>query len=45
MLRGLGPIFQYFENHNDAAVRQRIKILCDYIESIQENSRLRYANY
>ncbi len=31
-----GPIFQYLENYNEAAVRQRIKNLCDYIESIQE---------
>jgi len=31
-----GPIFQYFENYNEAAVRQRIKNLCDYLESIQE---------
>jgi|SRR5215467_9484428 len=31
-----GPIFQYLENHNEAAVRQRIKNLCDYIESIQQ---------
>lgn len=30
-----GPIFQYYENHNEAAVRQRIKNLCDYLESIQ----------
>ena len=31
-----GPIFQYVENYNDAAVRQRIKNLCDFLESIQE---------
>ena len=31
-----GPIFQYLENYNEAAVRQRIKNLCDYLESIQE---------
>ena len=31
-----GPIFQYLENYNEAAVRQRIKNLCDYIESIQQ---------
>lgn len=30
-----GPIFEYLENHNEAAVRQRIKNLCDYLESIQ----------
>jgi hypothetical protein len=28
-------ILQYFENYNEAAVRQRIKNL-DYLESIQE---------
>ena len=31
-----GPIFQYLENYNEAAVRQRIKNLCDFLESIQE---------
>ena len=31
-----GPIFQYLENYNEAAVRQRIKNLCDYLESMQE---------
>ena len=31
-----GPIFQYLENYNNAAVRQRIKNLCDYIESLQQ---------
>jgi mono/diheme cytochrome c family protein len=31
-----GPIFQYLENYNDAAVRQRIRNLCEYIESIQQ---------
>ena len=31
-----GPIFQYLENYNEAAVRQRIKNLCDHLESIQE---------
>jgi mono/diheme cytochrome c family protein len=31
-----GPIFQYLENYNQAAVRQRIKNLCDFLESIQE---------
>jgi mono/diheme cytochrome c family protein len=31
-----GPIFQYIENYNEAAVRQRITNLCDYIESIQK---------
>lgn len=30
-----GPIFQYLENYNEAAVRQRIRNLCDYLESIQ----------
>jgi mono/diheme cytochrome c family protein len=31
-----GPIFQYLENYNEAAVRQRIKNLCDFLKSIQE---------
>jgi mono/diheme cytochrome c family protein len=31
-----GPIFQYVENYNEAAVRRRIKNLCDFLESIQE---------
>jgi mono/diheme cytochrome c family protein len=31
-----GPIFQYLENYNEAAVRQRIRNLCEYIESIQQ---------
>ena len=31
-----GPIFQYLDQYNEAAVRQRIKNLCDYLESIQE---------
>ena len=31
-----GPLFQYLENYNEAAVRQRIKNLCGYLESIQE---------
>jgi mono/diheme cytochrome c family protein len=31
-----GPIFQYLENYNEAAVRQRIKNLCDYLESLQQ---------
>ena len=30
-----GPIFQYLENYNEAAVRERIRNLCDYIESLQ----------
>ena len=32
-----GPIFQDLEHYNEAAVRQRIKNLCDYLESIQRN--------
>jgi mono/diheme cytochrome c family protein len=32
-----GPIFQDMEQHNEAAVRQRIKNLCDYLASIQQN--------
>jgi mono/diheme cytochrome c family protein len=31
-----GPLFQYLENYNEAAVRQRLKNLSDYLESIQE---------
>jgi mono/diheme cytochrome c family protein len=31
-----GPIFQYLDNYNEAAVRERIKNLCDFLESIQE---------
>lgn len=31
-----GPIFQYLENYNEAAVRHRIKNLCEFLESIQE---------
>ena len=31
-----GPIFQYLDNYNEAAVQQRIKNLCDYLESIQQ---------
>ena len=31
-----GPIFQYVEHSNEAAVRQRIKNLCGFLESIQE---------
>lgn len=31
-----GPIFQYLENYNDAAVRQRIRNLCEYLESLQQ---------
>ena len=30
-----GPIFRYFENYNEAAVRKRIKNLCEYLNSIQ----------
>ncbi len=31
-----GPVFQYLDNYNEAAVRQRIKNLCEYLESIQQ---------
>jgi mono/diheme cytochrome c family protein len=30
-----GPIFQYQEQYNEAAVRQRIRNLCEYLESLQ----------
>jgi mono/diheme cytochrome c family protein len=33
-----GPIFLYLEHYNEAAVRQRIKNLCDFLESIQERN-------
>jgi mono/diheme cytochrome c family protein len=32
-----GPIFQDMQQHNEAAVRQRIKNLSEYLESIQQN--------
>ncbi len=32
-----GPIFQDEEHYNEAAVRQRIKNLCEYLESLQQN--------
>jgi len=31
-----GPIFQYFDKNNERAVQQRIKNLCDYLASLQE---------
>jgi mono/diheme cytochrome c family protein len=31
-----GPIFQYYDNNNESAVKQRIKNLCDYLASLQE---------
>lgn len=31
-----GPIFQYIDNYDESAVRQRIKNLCEYLESMQE---------
>jgi mono/diheme cytochrome c family protein len=31
-----GPVFQYLDNYNEAAVRKRIKNLCDFLESLQE---------
>jgi mono/diheme cytochrome c family protein len=31
-----GPIFQYLDNYDENAVRQRVKNLCDHLESIQE---------
>jgi mono/diheme cytochrome c family protein len=31
-----GPIFRELDHYNEAAVRQRIKNLCEYLESIQE---------
>jgi mono/diheme cytochrome c family protein len=32
-----GPIFEYQEHYNEAAVRQRIRNLCEYLESLQGN--------
>src|SRR5207244_10237396 len=32
-----GPIFQYEEHYNEAAVRQRIKNLFEYLKSIQRD--------
>jgi len=32
-----GPIFGYLEHYNDVAVQQRIKNLCDYLASLQQN--------
>src|SRR5207302_8032256 len=34
-----GPIFQYEEHYNEAAVRQRIKNLFEYLKSIQRDER------
>ena len=31
-----GPIFQYMDNYNQAAVQKRIKNLCDYLVTLQE---------
>jgi mono/diheme cytochrome c family protein len=31
-----GPLFQYLDNYNEAAVRQRIQNLCEHLESFQE---------
>ena len=31
-----GPIFQYFDKNNERAVQQRIKNLCNYLASLQE---------
>ncbi|HUC54183.1 MAG TPA: cytochrome c [Candidatus Cybelea sp.] len=30
-----GPIFQYVDNYEENATRQRIKNLCDYLQSLQ----------
>ena len=32
-----GPIFRYLDKHNEWAVRQRIKNLCDYLASLQRS--------
>lgn len=31
-----GPIFQYLDNYNKAAVQKRIRNLCDYLATLQE---------
>lgn len=31
-----GPVFLYLDKHNEAAARQRIKRLCDYLAALQE---------
>jgi mono/diheme cytochrome c family protein len=31
-----GPIFQYMDNYNQAAVQKRIRNLCDYLVTLQE---------
>lgn len=33
-----GPIFLYLDHYDEAAVRERINNLCDYIESLQERT-------
>jgi mono/diheme cytochrome c family protein len=35
-----GPIFLYLDQYDEAAVRERIKNLCDFIESIQERTTI-----
>lgn len=32
-----GPIFQYYDKYNQRSVEQRVKNLCDYLASVQEN--------
>ena len=32
-----GPVFLYLDKHDEAAVRQRIKNLTDYLKSVQQN--------
>lgn len=32
-----GPVFEYLDKHDEAAVRQRIKNLTNYLKSLQEN--------
>jgi mono/diheme cytochrome c family protein len=32
-----GPIFEYYDKNNERVVQQRIKSLCDYLASLQEN--------
>jgi mono/diheme cytochrome c family protein len=32
-----GPVFMYLDKHDEAAVKQRIKNLTDYLKSLQQN--------
>ena len=36
----LGPIFQYYDKQSEKVVQQRIKNLCDYLASLQDDFHL-----